>query len=433
VTVDGEARSVTTLASSVAGALDAAGVSVGEHDTLAPAADTAVSDGGTIVVNRGRLLTLTVDGQAVQVWTTARTVEDALAGLGRDAGDYALSADRSRAIPLDGFEIEALTRHTVTVVNGTTSSSYSVTSTTVRSLLQSQGIVLAPNQVVRPGLDSVISSDTTLTVSTLPTVTVTDGTRPAFPVITAAGSVSDLLTQAGIALTGSDTVSVPLDSAPADGLQIVVTRIGTAEVTQTEVIPQPDDQKVNDSSMPKGTTEVTQQGRPGEATVVYAVITTNGVETGRTEMSRTVTVEALPTITAVGTKVAAPAPTSTPAPSMPAPEPVDPAPTAAEPAPTTTTPPPSGGTEYVGNLVYFHDFEFGVDWDGLAGCESGHNPRAINPSGKYTGLFQFDDSTWRSVGGSGRAYDASPDEQLMRAKMLFQSRGLGPWACAWAA
>ena len=248
-------------------------------------------------------------------------------------------------------------------------------------------------------------------------MTVTDGTRPGFPVITDATTVGEVLTQAGIALGGSDTVSVPLDSAAADGQQIVVTRIGTAEVTQTEIIAQPGDEQVDDSSLAKGTTEVTQQGRPGEASVVYAVVTTNGVETGRTEVSRTVTVEALPTITAVGTKVAAPAPV----------EPPPPAPAAATPTttadhraaagdPTTETPPPSGGVEYVGNLVYFHDFEFGVDWDGLAGCESGHNPRAINPSGKYTGLFQFDDSTWRGVGGSGRAYDASAEEQLMRAK-----------------
>ena len=70
---------------------------------------------------------------------------------------------------------------------------------------------------------------------------------------------------------------------------------------------------------------------------------------------------------------------------------------AAQPAPA---PAPAGGSiEHVGNQVFFHDLEYGVNWDGLARCESTNNPRAVNPSGKYTGLFQFDDRTWHSVGG----------------------------------
>jgi hypothetical protein len=48
-------------------------------------------------------------------------------------------------------------------------------------------------------------------------------------------------------------------------------------------------------------------------------------------------------------------------------------------------------------------------------------------------MFQFDLPTWASVGGSGNPIDASPQEQLMRAKLLYQSRGLEPWACRDAA
>jgi hypothetical protein len=58
-----------------------------------------------------------------------------------------------------------------------------------------------------------------------------------------------------------------------------------------------------------------------------------------------------------------------------------------------------------------------------------------NPSAGYPtyGLFQFDLPTWGTVGGSGNPVDASPQEQLMRAKLLYQQRGLEPWACAYAA
>jgi resuscitation-promoting factor RpfB len=40
-----------------------------------------------------------------------------------------------------------------------------------------------------------------------------------------------------------------------------------------------------------------------------------------------------------------------------------------------------------------------------------------------------------SGGGShpGTRGDASPEEQLVRAKLLYQSRGLEPWLCGYAA
>lgn len=66
-------------------------------------------------------------------------------------------------------------------------------------------------------------------------------------------------------------------------------------------------------------------------------------------------------------------------------------------------------------------------WAKVAKCESGGNPRAVNPSGKYYGLFQFDRRTWRSVGGSGSPSNASAGEQLMRAKKLYAQRGSSPW------
>ena len=65
-------------------------------------------------------------------------------------------------------------------------------------------------------------------------------------------------------------------------------------------------------------------------------------------------------------------------------------------------------------------------WRKVAECESGGNPRAVNPAGYY-GLFQFDLQTWRSVGGSGNPAKASAAEQLMRAKKLYSQRGAQPW------
>ncbi|SED25992.1 G5 domain-containing protein [Nocardioides exalbidus] len=68
----------------------------------------------------------------------------------------------------------------------------------------------------------------------------------------------------------------------------------------------------------------------------------------------------------------------------------------------------------------------GLNWAALAGCESGGNPKAVNPAGYY-GLYQFDIGTWRSVGGSGVPTSASAAEQTYRAKLLYQQRGRSPW------
>jgi hypothetical protein len=67
-----------------------------------------------------------------------------------------------------------------------------------------------------------------------------------------------------------------------------------------------------------------------------------------------------------------------------------------------------------------------LNWRALAGCESGGNPRAVNPAGYY-GLYQFDTGTWRGVGGSGLPSHASADEQTYRAQRLYQQRGRSPW------
>src|SRR5439155_2945143 len=65
----------------------------------------------------------------------------------------------------------------------------------------------------------------------------------------------------------------------------------------------------------------------------------------------------------------------------------------------------------------------GLNWAGLAQCESGGDPRAVNPAGPYYGLYQFDLGTWQSSGGSGNPIDASPAEQTRVANNLYQARG----------
>jgi hypothetical protein len=66
-------------------------------------------------------------------------------------------------------------------------------------------------------------------------------------------------------------------------------------------------------------------------------------------------------------------------------------------------------------------------WKSLAMCESSLNPQAVNKTGKYHGLFQFDDRSWKYVGGKGKPSRASVREQLLRAKALQAKQGWNAW------
>lgn len=68
-----------------------------------------------------------------------------------------------------------------------------------------------------------------------------------------------------------------------------------------------------------------------------------------------------------------------------------------------------------------------ANFPALADCESGGNPRAVDPSGTYFGLYQFDLTTWANVGGHGNPADASPAEQTYRAELLYRLAGSSPW------
>jgi hypothetical protein len=63
----------------------------------------------------------------------------------------------------------------------------------------------------------------------------------------------------------------------------------------------------------------------------------------------------------------------------------------------------------------------------IAQCESGGDPTAVSPDGRYFGKYQFSRATWRSVGGTGNPAAASEAEQDSRAATLYERRGGAPW------
>ena len=91
--VDGVSRDVSGFFATAGDALSTAGVSVGDHDLVAPAADQRVSSGDTVVVRSATAYDVTVDGAQTTAWSTASSISGVLTAL--PASSSSMAADRS--------------------------------------------------------------------------------------------------------------------------------------------------------------------------------------------------------------------------------------------------------------------------------------------------------------------------------------------------
>jgi resuscitation-promoting factor RpfB len=326
LTVDGRTSTVHAFGGTVADVLADQGISVGEHDIVSPSPASKVDDGDDVVVRFGRQLHVNSDGQQRDYWTTALTVDEAIAQLDLRAEGARLSVSRSQPLGRQGLNLELATAKDITLVVG--------------------GKKSTP--------------------------------------ITYALTVGDLLAEHNLNLGTLDFLSAPAGTPLRDGMTVRLDRVEQLRVAKSVDVGFPTTRKKT-SSLDKGETKVDRKGTNGRARVVYLVTVVNGEPTAQQTLQRDVTRDPVAQVVLVGTR---------------------------EPASSSSL--PSSGD--------------GLNWAALAQCESGGNPRAVNPAGYY-GLYQFSLSTWASVGGSGNPIDASPAEQLKRAQILYARAGASQWGC----
>lgn len=243
IRIDGVAKKVDTYSSTVEGVLDSEHIQIGRHDTIAPARDARIKDGSQIVIRRGRLLRLLVDGESRQMWVTATSVEEALQQIGyRESGLY-LSADRDKRLPLDGFSLTIRTPKRITLtVDGRTR--------------------------------QIVSTDAT---------------------------VGDFLAHQNVTLSSNDLISQLVSAPLTDSMRIKISRVRISRITERQTIPHRTVKK-DDPDLIKGLEETEVRGVDGLREVTFDITYVDGAPAGRKVLSMKVLRKPTDEVIRVGVK-----------------------------------------------------------------------------------------------------------------------------------
>ena len=253
VDVNGDKVELATFAKDVDGALQAAGVQVGEEDIVSPAPSESVADGDEISVRTAKPVAVSIDGEQQQLSTTDLTVSDLLNNL--------------------------------------------------------QGV--NPGAAVKSGEDDVdkdaqLKDGMDLEVVSPKIIKINDGGKNTYTKI-AAKTVGDVLKERGIKLDEDDRVFPAKEEKVTEGMSIKVERIDI----QTEDVTEEFDAEpnfVNDPELEAGAEEVREQGEKGKREITRKVVLKNGKKESEEVIKDEVVVGPKPATIARGTKQAEPEP-----------------------------------------------------------------------------------------------------------------------------
>lgn len=338
-----------------------------------------LAGGTSAFVANDKAVQLSVDGETRTLHTFADDVGELLADEGVDFGAHDIVAPTAGTALASGDEIAVRYGRPVKLTLDGQRREVWTTARTVDGALRQLGVraegaylsASRSKRIERGGLDLDVRTERTVTI-------MADGRERT--IRTNAATVREAVEEAGISLHGQDTTSVPPAGFPRDGQTVTVMRISGHKEVRDEPIPF-DVRRTQDPTLFAGTEVVERPGHQGTRRVTYALRTVNGVKQKPRRVRSEVVREPQTRIVKVGTK---------------------------------QRPNSVAGAE-------------GLNWGSLAHCESGGRPDAVDASGTYGGLYQFDTRTWQGLGGTGRPQDAPAEEQTFRAKKLYVQRGASPW------
>jgi len=336
--VDGKVSSVQSFGGTVGQVVKSANVELKPTDRVSPSADATVENGTVINVNMAKAVKVSLDGSEKTVSTTAPDVAGLVTELGV-ASASSVSVPKDAQLAVDGSFVAISTPKTISIV-----------------------------------ADGKVSAATTT-----------------------AGTVAQVLEDAGITLGADDRTSQPGNAHVVNNMVVKVSRVDASQTAATTEDVPFDSLTTENADMVKGEKEVTQAGTAGKVNKTFKLVLVDGREASRTLVSETVTVQPVTEKVTVGTK--------------------------AKPAPAANT---GAAAPAMMNEAM---------WDKIAQCESSGN-WSINSGNGYYGGLQFDIRTWIGAGGGAYAPNASlatKAQQIDIANRIYAQRGLQPWGCGWAA
>jgi uncharacterized protein YabE (DUF348 family) len=251
LSVDGKTTQVSTIDDTVGDVLESEGITVGEHDVVAPDLGSTIDEGTRIAVRFGRPLDLSIDGKDKTYWVTATDVDTALEQLGLRFAGAELSASRGASIGRDGLDLNVIT----------------------------------PKQVsLRIGKK--------------------DARKESVPALT----VGQALRELDIKVGKEDRVEPRVGATLQDGDKITITWVSEVTRKVTESIDYSTVERY-DSSMYEDKSATVRDGRQGSRKVVYRYVYENGELVASKALRSTVTREPVNAIVRIGTKERPAAPT----------------------------------------------------------------------------------------------------------------------------
>jgi uncharacterized protein YabE (DUF348 family) len=341
--VDGKVTSVQSFGGTVGQVVRSANVELKPSDRVSPSADVKVENGTVINVNMAKAVKVSLDGAEKTVSTTAPDVAGLVTELGV-ANASSVSAPKDAQLAVAGSFVSISTPKNVSVV-----------------------------------ADGKVATATTT-----------------------AGTVAQVLEDAGITLGVDDRTSQPGNAHVVNNMVVKVSRVDTSQTAATSEEVAFDSLSSDSPELFKGEKKVTQAGVPGKVDRTFKLVLVDGREASRTLVSEAVSVQPVTEQVAVGTK---------------------PKPAPAAPAAGTNT---GAAAPAMMNEAM---------WDKIAQCESTGN-WSINSGNGYYGGLQFNIQTWIGAGGGAYAPNASlatKAQQIDIANKVYAQRGLQPWGCGWAA
>lgn len=197
----------------------------------------------------------------------------------------------------------------VYIQDGTNVTAIKTQARDVKSILIEQGITLGGEDKLSVSLDQTTSDNLTIVISRAFNVTITtkDGQKT---VELADGTVKDALIKAGITVWQDDVITPALTTKLTADMNISYKQVSFKYDQSTEALPYKT-VKVNNATLAKGTTKVTQTGVAGQKTVKYKLVYVDGVLSSKQVIDTVITKNSVDEIIAVGTKTTTTAKTNT--------------------------------------------------------------------------------------------------------------------------